>query len=325
MKKCMCVTLFLSIMAITACMKEEYPTSAPMCIQDSGMVTFEVSVSETNTKVTSTVGESQITSVQIYVFDAAEGIIETYYKGITAAMNISCTTGDKEIVALVNSVEISDIADKADLMSRVTNLSDNSTSAFVMLGSKVESITVNHPNVFINVSRLVARVSIGKIKKEFTVPLYQDGVTSIRRIFLINVVGDMTFQAAGNGIDDYEPTIWYNQSEFKSDLPDLLSEEVDEVVRGEYDVPHYFYCYPNPNTEENATRLVIEAVINRKNFFYSITIPGIKSNHSYHISELTLTRLGTLTPDKCVEIEPVRFQIEVSDWENGIKDLEVEI
>ena len=110
------------------------------------------------------------------------------------------------------------------------------------------------------------------------------------------------------------------------DLPSLLnSKDLTAAVASSsapYSVAHYFYCYPNPATAGKAgsarcTRLVVEASINGKLCYYPISISDIKNNHTYNISELVITRIGSENPDTPVSYSQATFTVTVNSWEEG--------
>ena len=64
------------------------------------------------------------------------------------------------------------------------------------------------------------------------------------------------------------------------------------------------------------TRLVVEASVGGQVYYYPITLPTIDGNTICTINELTITRLGTSTPDVDSVIGSVSFEITVAPWKN---------
>ena len=82
-------------------------------------------------------------------------------------------------------------------------------------------------------------------------------------------------------------------------------------VQEPYETPHHFYCLPN-NTNTK-TRLVIEALIGDRTYYYPITLEEVESNKSYSYN-VTLRHLGTDSPDQPLEYGDVDFALEVTPW-----------
>ncbi len=89
------------------------------------------------------------------------------------------------------------------------------------------------------------------------------------------------------------------------------------------------YAYPNenicnadgtdiPSADADAkhvdTRLVVEATVGVKKYFYSITMPQMDSNKSYEIENLTITRTGSEDPNLPTVFYDGEFSITVNDW-----------
>ena len=62
---------------------------------------------------------------------------------------------------------------------------------------------------------------------------------------------------------------------------------------------------------------MIETVIRNVTYYYPIDLPQIAANHTYDVSEVIITRLGSTDPDKHVEVGTVSVTIKVKDWETG--------
>ena len=80
----------------------------------------------------------------------------------------------------------------------------------------------------------------------------------------------------------------------------------------------YFNAYPNLNSADDQvadTRLVVEATLDGRKYYYPVTMPKMESNKSYEISELKITRPGSDDPDKPIEIVDQDFKITVNPWD----------
>lgn len=273
-----------------------------------------------NTKTTSTAGETKINSLQVFLF-RQDGDLDAYGKAESGSVKVSTTTGMKDIYALVNAPDLSTVSKKAELLASVSELSANSLTNFEMVGNVSKEISAS-VSVTVPVKRIVARVGIDKITNRFSSPAYQDAEFIVKRIYIVNVAGDINYGLTTS------PAKWYNPKEYKAELPALTADEqvnksiaYNEGMSG----PHYYYCYPNPTSKDSNggdwtprhTRLVVEATLEGKTYYYPIDIQGIERNKTYTVTNLTITRPGSLDPDTPVTSYECTFGIEVGDWELG--------
>lgn len=294
---------------------------------------LEISVSGPSVKSVGIQDEAKVNSLQIYVF-RGDGTLEAYGKAKANTVVTQCTSGSKSVVALANAPDIADILSRAALDARISDLKENAPGAFVMYGSTEAEVSASSGTVTVPVTRMVARLSIQKITNRLELPQYAGTSIQIKRIYLVNAAGSMkygdtAYEAKSYAGSGYVPSVWYNTGACNGDgdLPDLLnSRELPSASASPsepYSVAHYFYCYPNPVTEDSSsgaarfTRLVVEASIDGKLCYYPISIPGIKNNHTYNISELIITHIGSDSPDVPVSYSQVSFSITVNPWQEG--------
>ena len=309
-----------SALAAVGCAKEN------VCQEAVGSKTVSVAMM---TKVTDLSDEAKVNTLQIFLF-RENGVLEGY-KSVTAAnASFDCSTGTKDIAAVVNAPEIKDVKTFQALKEKISDLKDNSVGAFVMYGTKRQQISEAATSVSIDVSRLVSRVSITQITNSFELEQYRQSKFELKRIYLVNVAGNKEYGGTA------EATSWYNKGKLDEQGEALHLISTGNIENSElnyssvYKTAHYFYCYPNSATEENAqsmrqspTRLVVELAIDGAVYYYPVTIPDIDSNHSYNV-KLNIKRLGSLAPDIPVEFETAGFTINVKDWVTGF-DKEVTI
>lgn len=313
MKKIFFTAAVLAVISGTSCTKDE--NVAPAQVGEVGKATLQVSVPVDATKATTTPSEDAVSSLQVFVFRTEDGTLDAYQSAENTTLTVNCTTGEKDIVALVNAPDMTEITTLTGLKTAVSNLSDNEINKFVMYGID-EKVNVTEGNSYetITVSRLVARIGISKITNDFSLPQYQQMDFLITGIYLVNAVGDVQYDGTSS------PSVWYNKGGNCGDLTDLLYDECDNcnLDYGEsYTTWHYFYCYPNPTEAESDaasfTRLVVETTLDGTTWYYPVNIEGIESNHAYDI-ELTITRLGSSSADEAISMADAEFTISVTDW-----------
>lgn len=264
--------------------------------------------------------ENALSSVQVFVFNDS-GNIEAYKTASSGDLNISCTMGKKTVVALVNAPEASAVKTIDGLRGMTTQLTDNDRKSFVMYGESAVSVAAASVSVTVEVRRFAAKIILQKITNRIELVQYQSAPIEVTGLYLINVAGNASF----SGIS--VPTLWLNKSGNKESSDCLFYEKPAslQIACGSSDASaHHFYCYPNPVSEDSSstqwtprhTRLVIEAIVGGHLCYYPITLPKISGNTIYTIGELTVTRLGTDTPDVESVVGGATFEISVAPWEN---------
>lgn len=316
MRKTLFCAAALAAVCAVACVQKDMDVRIP---DNAEEVELAVSVPQALTKATDTEGEETVESLQVFVF-RKDGALDAWSSAQASSLTLKCPAGDKDIVAVVNAPEIT-ISDKTALEEAVTQLSDNAKGRYVMYGSKAETVVASS-SIEVPVSRKVARIAIHKITNAFSLEQYQESELELSRIYLVNVAGDAIYGK------DAVPSIWHNMMQLENDLPDILeSGEIGEQIAygSSYSVPHYFYCYPNGTEQDSSdevwsaryTRLVVEVKVDGVPYYYPVSVPDIKSNHKYEITELKITRLGSDSPDEPVSVQEASFTVSVQDWTPG--------
>ena len=286
-----------------------------------GMVTdihFCVPVPET--KLMSTVSENTVASLQIFVF-GMDGKIEAYGTSTySSSLSMTCTTGEKDVVALVNAEPQKDILYLSELKARTTGMSENTGGNLVMEGITRVKLKPSE-TVTIPVSRCAARVKLEKVSTDFVLDVYDKMEFKITKVMLTNVAGDKPI--LGSGV----PSVWYNKRGQDPSELSVISNTVDNVVVTRtvpYKTPHYFYCYPNPTTTDSTsetwsarkTRLVVVTTLGGTVYYYPVTLPVLEANKLYSVS-LTVTRPGSTDIDVPVEKMVAAISVSVIGWGTG--------
>lgn len=267
------------------------------------------------TKVTGPASDDQVGDIQVFVFDK-NGVYETSSSGSGSTLSLTCTTGEKQIVALVNAPKESGVKNISELRARTADLTDCSESSIIMAG-EVTKVLEASSTITMTVERIAAKVAVDKVKTDFALEQHKELDFEIRSIYLINVAGERAY------LTDNTPSLWYNEGEhIAATAPSFLHDDVTAgtIVNGStYDTEHYFYCYPNATVTK--TRLVVEAQIGSYVYYYPVTLDKVEPNTAYTYS-LTITRLGSDSPDKPVEDGAVQFNVTVKDWvEQNVEEI----
>lgn len=297
-----------AIVLLASCTKESPRQAASH--EEAVPTELTIDISSEKTRSTTVTPENEVKSnkLQVLVFRGNE--LDAYGTADNATeLTLSCTAGDREVYALVNVPDLKDVATKTDLLAKVSQFSGNTLTNFEMIGSR--SVTLPQTNtVSIDVKRLAARVTISKINRNFTSPALAAQTFTIDKVYLLNVAKDINY-----GLTQKQPSGWFNLGSYKDEAAELTYDAPASQVANAsaYATKHMFYCYPNDATSQ-VTRLVIETTLGKNKYYYPIDLPAISPNHSYDISEVTITRPGSDDPNKPVSFEDLKVSINVVDW-----------
>lgn len=241
------------------------------------------------------------------------------------------------------------------LMSFMTDISDNRSDALVMYGAK--SVTVlpdETTKKSIPLTRLVSKVGVEKITIDFSDKDLIGKWVFLRSIYLTNVSrrsrygSDYTSANVPSGRSEWYNVFGWRAADVAVPSIDALVGDIDIKVNGEYwgtsvngasmTTPHYFYTYPNPVEAANdvndvsswslrSSRLVIELCVcagsgrtpsspDVKTYYYVINIPSMKRNTPYIASDVIIRGKGSLDPEKPTpDVVDVQFATSVEGWE----------
>lgn len=288
--------------SLSSCKKEFKIDYVPM--PEGEMCTLTVNASTiVSTKVTDVSKDNTISDIQIFVFK--DGVKEAYTKVNGLSASIECTAGVKDVVVVANGPDYKNITSKDALLNTFVDLSANAANKLVMVGTANPTLPVETP-VNVEVSRLVSRVAIHKITRQFDASVAGVGF-KISRIYLHKA------SKSGN-LGKTQFTGYYNDGDTKTDCAPLLSETPNANLanNGAHDVNYYFYTMP---ALENVCSLVVEAVLDGKTVYYSVPLPAMEGNKSYEIANLTVKHFGTDEPGEVVEVSAIDFSISVKGWD----------
>ena len=301
MKKIM---LVFAVAAICACSKT--PTEKAVENGNPVELTFRVPVSAT--KASGAVDESSIGSLQVFVF-GPDGQIQSSGVADGNSLQLTCTTGEKTIAALVISPVESDVRNLEDLYLLQSGYDANAAGHFVMSG-QIGKILTSSEDVDIPVSRLVSKVSLVSVHNDFELPQHQELEFSLRSISMVHVPASMTYfdgSLSGDWIDRGESGLLY-------DAFTPVAVPYGESV----EVGNCLYCYPNTSAADQiATCLLLEASLGNHVYYYRATMPQMQPNKCYNVS-MTITRPGSTTPDDAFGKEDATFFVTVMEWSGNV-------
>lgn len=307
MIKKICFAALAAAFALTGCNEKNVELDETAAGDSADKIQLTVRVPESATKVTGTSSDDAVKDLQVFVFDK-NGVYETSSQGSGSSLSLTCTTGEKTVVALVNAPQEVDVDNITELRSRTSDLKDCSPDAIVMAGELTQVLQASS-SLTITVERLAAKVAVDQIRTDFELDQHKGLTFNVKAIYLVNVAGERAY-LTGN-----TPSSWYNKGAYvAATSPSFLYDKVTSGVIADgasYNTRHHFYCYPNATATK--TRLVVEAELGGYTYYYPVTLDKIDPNTSYTYS-LTITRLGSDSPDKPVEDGTVQFSVVVKDW-----------
>ena len=296
-------------------------------------ITF--SILETDTRTTVTSGERNVDRWTLMLFRDGR-LIDVGTAGSNSPIQCSLEAGSYTAYAIANpppSFRPESYSSFAKFSKAESDLRDNSLSQLVMFGSRTISVSSqNDRPQTIGVNRLVAKVGIQKISTDFTDPDLQAKTFRLKAIYLTNCYGKTLLRSDENASEmDSDASCWYNRMGFHTDngVDDLLSDRgIDFMITASspYVQEHHYYCYPNQIEQDSRsgswsvrhTRLVLEADISGKTYFYPITLPTMQRNKTYIVEEAIIQKLGSTDPER---EEPgsidVVFDTSTGDWDSA--------
>ena len=256
--------------------------------------------------------EKAVNRIQVLVFDAS-GRLNAYKNlGASTTTSISTTIGTKKVWAVVNGPDVSGISTESGLKAKTVSLASNSTSAatgFVMAGYTSCSLTASGASASVTVSRLTGRIALQSVTN--ALPGVYPTLT-IKKVYAINVVGTENLSGTGTSA----PSL--NKGADKGEAATLLSKTISRALANGTSytptVPHLFYGFANKTATK--TRLVVEAEISGKTYYYPVTMTSLERNKAYTVS-VTIKNLGSDNPDTPVDKGTLSVSISVAGWQSG--------
>lgn len=298
-----------------------------------GKVEVTFSVLESDTRTTDTSGEREVDNWILLLF--REGKLTDYGTSASEApIRRSLETGDYTAFAVVNppaSFRPDLFTDLPDLLATPSDLRENSPGRLLMAGNRTLTIPVaDGLPVAIGVDRLVCKTVIRKISTAFTDPVLASRTFVLKAVYLTNCYGRSRLGSdLAESETDAGPSCWYNRMGFHSDagVDALLAEREINLTISEGAPclqPYTLYGYPNPTVADSRsgewskrhTRLVIEAEIDGRTYYYPVTLPVLQRNNPCVIEEAVIRKLGSKDPEKD---EPgsleITFGTSVDGWD----------
>lgn len=311
MKRC-----FYVLVAVACC-----ACSKSVCVSSEvkeEVVELNFSVPVQATKVAGYVTEDAVETLQVFVFDE-NGQVQSSGMADGNSLTLTCTTGEKEIAAVVNSTPLEGISDLDKLKDRMSDFNDNSVERFVMSGTVSRNLIASG-SVDIPVKRLVSKVTLSSVTRSFRLKQHQNMDFELQSVFLTNAPQQTGFfrslqsdQLINNGETDMNAII--------AAAGDLLYDDLEDVPVAQdekAEIGNFLYCYPNIHADATTPAyLVLQTRLGSGIYYYTVALPVMESNKCYDVA-LTVTMPGSLTPDVPVKKEDAVFSVSVMDWSGKV-------
>lgn len=297
--------------------------------------------------------EDNIKTIAVGVFDNTTGVVnviaEPTIASGTTLTSINCTPGTCDIIIVANAPTgtFAGVMNKNDFIAKTTSLSVTATSQvqasdnLPMSGEKTRVAMTAGGIVTerINLSRLVARISISSIKTDFDPNgSYANATFTPQHLFLYNAMSASTVVPTaqpqgtlpihgGDGNATGCAVVTGNE---------YLFDAITSTANTPYTAPHWFYTFANDGatTPATATKFVISGtfdaggsspetvyypiVVNKSQAGTIITGTGggnskIERNTEYKLTA-TIKGKGVPTPGENIDPATLTLTVDVADW-----------
>ncbi len=274
--------------------------------------------------------------------DIGQGTLSTNTTGAftTDEFYVSNETLDIYVIANAPVALKSSVTSLATLNSAVSEFTQNTSSNFVMVGYKQQNVANLTPDkdvkfiTGIELERIVNKVTLGKVYKQFDSPALQAANVFIEGIYIVNAVKQVNYTAKLGGADAV-PTAAnssyynYNATWESNSLITSTYATAKTVTAAGVSCGTSLYFYPNPAAEaasasstDYVTKLVLKVNIGGTDYYYPIALPQSASsarNLIYEINSVTLRRPGNMTadPNAYIDSDFINVSMTTRDWVNA--------
>lgn len=304
------------VLAAVACCACSKGVTGSSCVKDE-VVELNFSVPVMATKASGSVTEDAVENLQVFVF-GSDGQVQSSGIAEENSLTLTCTTGEKKVAAIVNSSPVEGVNNIAELEGRMAGFGDNSLGCFAMSGLASKILSASG-TVEIPVKRLVSKVALSSVTRDFRLEQHQNMDFELMSVFLTNTPQQIGY------FKPLQSDELINEGE--SDIAaiaasgELLYDDLGEVSVGQgetADVGNFLYCYPNILADPaKPAYVVVQTRLGDGIYYYSVALPAMESNKCYNVS-LTVTMPGSLTPDVPVKKEDAQFRVSVGEWDGNV-------
>ena len=307
--KANCTALLGSLLILGGCHRAAPP--------GPGSVEVVFSVLGETTRATGTDGEAAVDDWALLLYRDGR-LAEAGTSSSGSAIRKTLPAGEYTAYAVVNppaSFAPAGFPDPGALAGAESALGDNAPGRLVMAGRRTVTVPVPDGSVQrIGVDRLVCKAGIRKVSVQFKNPDVAARPFRLKGIYLTNCYGKTRYGSDWTAEDILSTaSVWHNRMGFHSEagVDGLLAEtglDIPVTADRPHTQEHVFYYYPNPlpasldtrsgTWTRRRTRLVLEAQIGDRTYYYPVTLPESQRNRTYLIEEAVIRSLGSLDPER---------------------------
>jgi putative nucleotidyltransferase with HDIG domain len=142
---------------------------------------------------------------------------------------MTCTSGEKQVVALVNAPVENGVNNIDELRARTVDLKECAAGHIAMYGEATHLLTAS-ASISLQVERIVSKVAVGKVETAFELDQHKALPFEIKAIYLVNAAGEKAY------MDSNTSSFWYNKGQFIEEtspefLHDYVTEDYQEVEK----------------------------------------------------------------------------------------------
>lgn len=299
-------------------------------------VRFDVVSRGTETRGAVSGAGDAVGSLDLLVFRASDGMLDTYKRLTTGALTVEAevTSGRSMhwwIIANAPSGVLSVFQEESVFLSALTRLEDTGSTAMVMHAEGTKTFTASANSVSSALVRYASKVSIKDVTVEWLDDFAYTPSCRLQTVALVNAVGTTPY--SGTPTAPAASGAWFNRSSVETTLTTaqkafLVWDAGQNIPSSATVTPDVeLYAMPNPCTTElwatdtpwspRRTRIAVELVIDGASNWYSVELPAMEGNTHYQVRNLIIRGPGMSAPDNALERSSVSFTVDVVDWDDN--------
>lgn len=312
---------------LTSCQREA-PDDLVLKEKDSLMIKIKLKSPE----------KKNLRSIDVFFFNNDElkrlDSYQRFQAPVDGILDLASRKGEKIIAILANCsadrFTWAGINSYESLKSAIKELKDENPESPAMSG-ECRLKTMDKGEISLDIEALMAEIELQSLGFDFSsIPQGSVKVTEVKAyITNVNASSPLLYEDTFSvgSIINYGRAV---PSEYENFLhPEIIFKSIaDDVGDGLILPKARFYCYENESEQIDlgrpGTRLVIEAKLNGKKYYYPIEVnregfglaggkPGIKRNKRY-VYNIIISRFGTKDPDIPAKSETMNIDLKIEDW-----------
>lgn len=303
-------------------------------VPDGGRKSIDFVFMRTDTRSSVSAYEENIVSLDLLVFRADNGAIDTYKRftgSSLSSVSIDLLSGVSfkwYMFANLPAGKFDGIVSENSLASLVTSLDESTAISLAMFDSgSVMVYPSSNPPVQVGLDRYGCKITLKNFKVSWLDSFADVPSVSLEKIAVINTVGTCPL----SGIPAVG-SLWYNKMNVDSSLSgivaDMLVKDYGSSIvsdSGILALDDSLYCLPNPtNNSVNSvtnpqwsprnTRFALLLLVDGNPNWYAFDIPSMLCNKHYVINSFDITGPGMSSPDEPLSRTGIELSLSLVEW-----------